>query len=81
MVREADRSGDPFGLVLMDMQMPVMDGYEATSCLRAEGFDFPIVALTARAMVGDREKCIEVGCSENELSNAHAVPSLVDWPP
>src|SRR5208282_31795 len=67
-IRKEAREGNPYHIVLMDVQMPVLDGYEATKLLRKDPLEavrgILVIAMTASAIQGDREKCLASGMND-----------------
>jgi len=57
-------SAIPASVIQMDIQMPYMNGFEATKAIREKGITTPIIAVTANAMKGDDQKCLKAGCNE-----------------
>ncbi|WPL18731.1 Signal transduction histidine-protein kinase BarA [Thiorhodovibrio winogradskyi] len=73
---------EDFGAVLMDLQMPLMDGYAATEAIRARNADVPIIALTAAALESDRERCLAAGMNDHlgkPIIPTRLVEALTRW--
>lgn len=66
-----------YALILMDMSLPKMDGWEITQKLRADGVKTPIIALTAHALESDKKKCMDAGCDEFETKPVE-LPRLLE---
>lgn len=64
MARARQQAGEPYPLILMDMQMPRLDGYDATTRLRTLGYEGPIVAVTAHTLPHDQDRCLAAGCDD-----------------
>lgn len=76
--------GTPFDLILMDMQMPRLDGYAATAQLRSAGWEGPVLALTANAMATDRQLCLDSGCNDyatKPIQRSQLFRQLAQWLP
>jgi CheY-like chemotaxis protein len=81
-IKEIEATGGSIDLVLTDMQMPVMDGYSLATRLRESGYMKPIIALTAHALAGDREKCLAAGCNDytcKPIQRAQLLEKISVW--
>jgi PAS domain S-box-containing protein len=71
-------ASEPFDIILMDLQMPVMDGYHATQLIRADHREIPILAMTADAFREDRQRCLDAGMNDH-IAKPLNLPGLADY--
>ncbi|MCA9039580.1 MAG: PAS domain S-box protein [Planctomycetaceae bacterium] len=81
-VKEASNPGKEYDFILMDMQMPIMDGYKATKALRESGYEKPILALTAHAIESMQQRCRDAGCDDvvtKPVQRKNLLATLQKW--
>lgn len=84
LVDAAEHEGQPYDLLITDIQMPELDGFALAKELRGRGKTFPIVALTAHAMEEDRRRCFEAGCNDfasKPITRATLIGACAKWLP
>ncbi|MEZ5964880.1 MAG: ATP-binding protein [Planctomycetota bacterium] len=82
MIDNAERTGEPYGLLVSDMQMPEMDGYTLVETLRSRSSELAVIALTAHAMSEDQSKCLASGCDDyatKPIDRAKLIATCAHW--
>lgn len=84
LIAAAESAETPFDLLITDIQMPILDGFNLARELRGRGMNLPIIALTAHAMEEDRQRCFEAGCNDyasKPISRATLLDTCIRWLP
>lgn len=64
LIHDSIQKADPFSVIFMDMEMPGMNGFDATEYLRRQGIEIPVIAITGKTSSTDRDKCLGAGCTD-----------------